>query len=138
MTYKGCQYETLLELHTLILINKTYLEALEKELVRKRMMRDINLAEAETKVNLQRNFIKELTYLEESLVDKIDRIAFSLNDIEAQIFLKKFVIGKEAQDIQNELNIRHSAYYRYIAMINEKLKNNADFAELSEALRIKE
>lgn len=136
MTYKGCQYETLLELHTLILVNKTYLEALEKELVRKRMMRDIGIAEAETKVNLQRNFIKELTYLEESLVDKIDTIAFSLSDLESQIFLRKFVIGKSPQDIMNELSISHSVFYRCMAMINEKLKDNENFAVLSETLKV--
>lgn len=136
MTYKGCQYETILELHTLIMVNEKYLEALEKELVRKRMMRDINLAEAETKVNLQRNFIKELIRLEEDLVDKVDRIAYSLNDIEAQVFLRRFVIGKAPRDIKDELNICHSVFYRSVATIEEKLKNNATFNELLEALKI--
>jgi hypothetical protein len=40
--------------------NETLLDALEKDLHRKRMMRDVGVASAETRVNLQKNFIKEL------------------------------------------------------------------------------
>lgn len=138
MTYKGCEYETILELHTLIMVNETLLCALEKDLLRKRMIRDVDLASSETKVNIQRNFIKELKRLEADLVDKVDKIAFSLSDIEAQIFLRKFVIGMPPQDIMSELNISHSFYYKNLALINEKLKDNEDFNNLTETLKIEE
>lgn len=135
MTYKGCTYETILELHTLIMANETLLQALEKDLQRKRMMRDVDVASTETRVNLQRNFIKELHRLEEDLVEKVDKIAYSLTDLEAQIFLRKFVIGKSVQEIMNELMISQSSYYRSWALINEKLKDNNDFKILTETLK---
>jgi DNA-directed RNA polymerase specialized sigma subunit len=135
MTYKGCEYETILELHTLIMTNETLLCALEKDLTRKRMIRDVDLANTETRVNLQRNFVKELKRLEEDLVEKVDKIAFSLNDIEAQIFLRNFVIGMSPQDIINELCISQATYYRNLALINEKIKDDEDFKSLSEALK---
>lgn len=136
MTFKGSTYETMLELHTLIMASETLLGALEKDLQRKRMLRDVDLASAETRLNLQRNFLKELHRLEEDLVDKVDKIAFSLSDIEAQIFLRKFVIGKTPQDIMNELSISQPTYYRNVALMNEKLRNNKDFKELTETLKI--
>lgn len=135
MTYKGCQYETILELHTLIMTNETLLCALEKDLQRKRMMRDIDVANTETRVNLQRNFIKELKRLEEDLVEKIDKIAYSLSDTEAQIFIMKFVIGKSPQDIMNDLIITQPTYYRNVAMINEKLKDSETFKQVLETLK---
>lgn len=135
MTFKGCTYETILELHTLIMANETLLKALEKDLQRKRMMRDVDVASTETRVNLQRNFVKELHRLEEGLVDDVDKIAYSLSDLEAQIFLRKFVIGKSAQEIMSELMISQSSYYRSWALINEKLKDNDHFQELTEVLK---
>jgi DNA-directed RNA polymerase specialized sigma24 family protein len=135
MTYKGCEYETILELHTLIMANETLLGALEKELQRKRMIRDVDLASTETRTNLQRNFVKELKRLEEDLVDKIDKIAFSLSDLEAQIFLRNFVIGMSPNCIMKELSISSSSYYRNLSLINEKLKDNDDFKSLTEALK---
>jgi DNA-directed RNA polymerase specialized sigma24 family protein len=115
--------------------NETLLNALEKELQRKRMIRDVDLASTETRTNLQRNFVKELKRLEEDLVDKVDKIAFSLSDIEAQIFLRNFVIGMSPQEIMAELNISSSAYYRYLSLINERIKDNDDFKNLTEALK---
>ena len=53
MTYKGCTYETILELHTLIMANESLLEALEKDLQRKRMMRDVDVASTEQPVRIQ-------------------------------------------------------------------------------------
>ena len=135
MTYKGCSYETILELHTLIMTNETLLCALEKDLQRKRMIRDVDLSNTETRVNLQRNFVKELKRLEEDLVEKVDKIAFSLTDLEAQIFLRNFVIGMSPQDIINELCISSSVYYRNLSLINEKIKDNEDFKNLTEALK---
>lgn len=138
MTFKSCKYESILELHSLIMTNETLLTALEKDLARKRMMRDVGVASAETRVNLQKNFIKELHRLEGDLVEKIDKIAYSLNDMEAQIFLRKFVIGMGATDIMKELNISSSNYYRFTALIEEKIKDNKDFDKLTETLKIEQ
>jgi hypothetical protein len=115
---------------------ETLLCALEKDLQRKRMMRDVEIASSETRVNLQRNFVKELKRLEEDLVEKVDRIVYSLNDFEAQIFLRHFIIGKEPQEIMSELLMCKSSYYKHIALINEKLKDNKDFEALTVALRV--
>lgn len=136
MTFKGCTYETILELHTLIMANETMLTALEKDLQRRRMSRDVDIATAETRVNLQKNFLKELHRLEEDLVEKIDKIAYSLSDLEAQLFLKKFVVGLDKVSIQNDMRISQSNYYRIVAEIEEKLKYDENFKEITKALKL--
>lgn len=138
MTFKSCKYESILELHTLIMTNEILLSALEKELQRKRMMRDVGVADAETRVNLQKNFLKELKRLEGDLVEKVDKISYSLNDTEAQIFVRKFVLGMNSCDIMNELHISSSNYYRFIALIEEKIKDNKDFEKITETLKIEQ
>lgn len=138
MTFKSCKYESILELHTLIMTNEVLLGALEKELQRKRMMRDVGVADAETRVNLQKNFLKELKRLEGDLVEKVDKISYSLNDTEAQIFVRKFVLGMNSCDIMNELHISSSNYYRFIALIEEKIKDNKDFEKITETLKIEQ
>ena len=135
MTFKGCTYETILELHTLIIVNETLLHALEKDLQRRRMSRDVDVASCETRVNLQRNFIKELQRLEADLVEKVDKISFSLNDLEAQVFMKKFVVGLDAVSIQDEMKISSTSYYRLLSLIDEKLKDNKDYKSLTNALK---
>jgi transposase len=118
--------------------NEILLSALEKELQRKRMMRDVGVADAETRVNLQKNFLKELKRLEGDLVEKVDKISYSLNDTEAQIFVRKFVLGMNSCDIMNELHISSSNYYRFIALIEEKIKDNKDFEKITETLKIEQ
>jgi DNA-directed RNA polymerase specialized sigma24 family protein len=135
MTFKGCTYETVLELHTLIMANESLLTALEKDLQRRRMIRDVDLASAETRVNLQKNFIKELHRLEADLVEKIDKIAYSLSDLEAQLFLKKFIIGLDTTDIQDQMKISSSTYYRLMTQIENKLSDNKDFDGITRTLK---
>ena len=71
-------------------------------------------------------------------MEKVDKIAYSLSDLESQIFIRKFVTGKSPQDIQNELLISNSNYYRCITSMNEKLKDNKDYIELTESLKTDE
>ena len=84
---------------------------------------------------LQKNFIKELHRLEADLVEKIDKIAFSLNDLEAQVFMKKFVVGMDSVEIQDEMKISSTTYYRLLSTIDEKLKDNKDFKILTNSLK---
>ena len=123
MTFKGCRYATILELERLILVAKVTQKAYEFELKCRILQREkIEAEETEIKLNLQKKFVSELEDLEEELLNQIDIIADNLGDLEAQIFHRKFILGRDNDEIQLELGIERATLFRYLTKIDEAMK----------------
>lgn len=123
MTFKGATYETLIDIERLLITQEAYLRAYELELKFRRLQREKEEIEAVAiKINLQQNFIKELKQLRDDLIEQMDIMLENLNEMEGKIFLRKFVLGKDNQDIMDELAISTATLYRYYDSIQKELK----------------
>jgi hypothetical protein len=137
MTFKGGKYEALLDIWQMLTANKYLLEVYKKELQYKRLKKDLDISSCEVKVQLQENFVREISNLQEEVVNKVELLANNLSDIETQIFLKKFIIGQDNKIIMNELGISQATLYRYFDNIKEQLDGTSHGTELLEVMNLK-
>lgn len=137
MTFKGGKYEALLDIWQMLTANKYLLEVYKKELQYKRLKKDLDISSCEVKVQLQENFVREISNLQEEVVNKVELLANNLSDIETQIFLKKFIIGQDNKIIMNELGISQATLYRYFDNIKEQLDGTSHGKELLEVMNLK-
>jgi hypothetical protein len=135
MTYKGEAYQGIIDIQILIIVAETQLQAYKAEQKAKRSRNDPDKNEIAKKINIQEKFIKELTDLLDDLLDKIEMLAGGMRDLETQIFLRKYLIGKDRQDIMDELSICRTTYYDYCKKIDEKLKETPFGQDLVRALQ---
>lgn len=135
MTFKGVTYQSLIEIERLIIVQEAVLKAYELELKFRRLQREKE--EVQTvlvKINLQENFITELKQLREDLIEKIDILLENLNETEGKVFLRKFVLGKDNQEIMEELAISQPTLYRHYDSIQKELEETKCGNDLKESL----
>lgn len=135
MTYKGEAYQGIIDIQILLIVAETQLQAYKLEQKAKRSKNDPDKNELARKINIQEKFIKELENLLEDLLEKIDLLATGMRDLETQIFLRKYMIGKDRQDIMDELSICRTTYFDYCKKIDEKLKTTPFGRDLITALQ---
>lgn len=134
MTYKGESYQGVIDVQILLIVAETQLRAYKAEQKAKRMKNDPDLSEIAKRINIQEKFIREVSDLLDDLIEKMDILASGMNDLETQIFLRKYMIGKDRQEIMDELVICRTTYYDYCKRIDEKLKETQFGRDLISAL----
>jgi Txe/YoeB family toxin of Txe-Axe toxin-antitoxin module len=134
MTYKGESYQGVIDIQILLIVAETQLRAYKAEQKAKRLKNDPDLSEIARRINIQEKFIKEVSELLDDLLEKMDKLASGMNDLETQIFLKKYMIGKDNLTIMDELAIAKTTYYDYCKKIDEKIKTTPFGRDLITAL----
>lgn len=134
MTFKGVEYQTILDIERCLFVAEAEEKALQFQLKTARLQREKELIEETViRLEIQQNFINELNKLIEELLEKIDKINETTNDVESKIFIGKFVENKSNQQLMEELYISSAVFFRYIDSIDRKLKCE-DGEELKTAL----
>lgn len=134
MTFKGVEYQTILDIERTLFVAEADEKVLNFQLQNARLQcNKKDIEETMVKLNVQQNFIKQLKELIADLVEKIDRINETTNDIESKIFIDLFVKNKTHNEIMSELYICRAVYYRYINSLSKKLENK-EGEELKTAL----
>ena len=122
MTFSGVSYESMLDIERLIFIEKARLKAYQIKLKYMRETKDKQgIQETQFLMGLCNNYINELDKLEEDMLEKIDMFNRQLNDIEADIFIRKFIKNQENQKIEKELYLSPAAVSKYCKSIKEKM-----------------
>lgn len=135
MTYKGEAYQGIIDIQILLIVAETQLQAYKAEQKAKRSKNDPDKNEIAKKINIQEKFIKEVSELLDDLLEKVDMVSAGMRDLETQIFLRKYMIGKDRQDIMDELGICRTTYYNYCKIIDDKLKSTPFGQDLITALQ---
>lgn len=125
MTFRGFEYQTVLDMQRCLLVAKADLKVLELQLKTYRLQRDkIGIDETEIKLNIQKNFIYKLDETINNILDDIDLINESMGDIEAKVFQLKFIFGKPNYVITKELHIGDTTLYKILKNIDKHLNND--------------
>lgn len=138
MTFKGGVYEALIDLQQLLNSQEILLKAYEEDYKTKMKQRSPLASQSETMCNTQRKFVEKLYSLNEMLADDILKMAHSLGDVEAKIFIYKWALGYDNKKIMELSGISKSSYFRYIDSINEVLEDDERYKNLDRIFRIKD
>lgn len=125
MTFRGLEYETILDMQRCLLVAEADEKVYELQLKTYRLQRDkLAVEETEIRLNIQRKFIKELGEIIEDILDKMDLINDNLQDTDAKIFQHKFIFGKTDTEICDELHISPSYLYNATKRIEAQLMSD--------------
>ena len=137
MTYKGATYESIIDIKRLIIVEEAKLDTLKIKQKYLRLRNDPEKNSVRIEINLQENFIKELQQLLDNLLNKIEFLSSSMDNVEVAVFIAKFVNGDTNQEIIDNLTISQTTLYRYLEKIEEKLNETSFGKELKVALETK-
>ena len=137
MTYKGATYESIIDIKRLIIVEEAKLDTLKIKQKYLRLKNDPEKNSVRIEINLQENFIKELQQLLDNLLNKIEFLSSSMDNVEVAVFIAKFVNGDTNQEIIDNLTISQTTLYRYLEKIEEKLNETSFGKELKIALETK-
>ena len=122
MTFSGACYESILDIERLICIEEYRLRAYQTKMKYMQQIRDKDgIKETQVMLNLTTNYYNELSKLEKAMINKIELFNRNLNDIEADIFLRKFVKNQENGKIQKELFLSPTAFFSHCKNIKDKM-----------------
>lgn len=133
MTFRGIEYETILDMQRCLLVAKADKLVYELQLKTYRLQRDkLAVEEAEVRLNIQNKFIEELENIIEDTLDKMDLINDNLCDVDAKVFQQKFIFGKTDAEICSELHISQT----YCSNALNRIKVQLDYKEGQDILKI--
>ncbi len=136
MTFSGACYETILDIERLICIEEYRLKAYRIKLKYMQTTRNKDgIAETQSLLNLTNDYVNELQKLEEDMLDKIDIFNRSLNDVEMEIFTRKFVKNQDNDEIIRELYLADTSFYRYCKSIKAKMEESEYGKAILETLK---
>jgi ATP/maltotriose-dependent transcriptional regulator MalT len=138
MTYKGATYESIIDIKRLIMVEEAKLDTLKIKQKYLRLRNDPERNSVRIEINLQENFIKELNELLDNLLNRIEFLTSSMENVETEVFISKFINGDTNQEIMDRLTISQTTLYRYLANIEQKLSETSFGKEISLALEVKE
>lgn len=138
MTYKGATYESIIDIKRLIIVEEAKLDTLKIKQKYLRLRNDPEKNSVRIEINLQENFIKELQTLLNNLLEKIEFLSSSMDNVEVSIFIAKFINGDTNQEIIEKLAVSQTTLYRYLEKIDEKLSKTQFGKELQLSLEVKE
>lgn len=137
MTYKGATYESIIDIKRLIIVEEAKLDTLKIKQKYLRLRNDPEKNSVRIEINLQENFIKELQQLLDNLLEKIEFLSSSMDNVEVEVFISKFINGDTNQEIIEKLAISQTTLYRYLEKIDEKLSETEFGKELQISLEVK-
>ena len=123
MTFKGETYQGIIDIQMLLIVAETQLQAYKAEQKVKRLRNDPDKHEIAIKINIQEKYINELDNLLEDLLEKMDTLAEGMNDIECQVFIRRFITGKTNEEIMSELHISKTTLFNHFDSIANKMSN---------------
>lgn len=138
MTYKGATYESIIDIKRLIMVEEAKLDTLKIKQKYLRLRNDPERNSVRIEINLQENFLKELNELLDNLLNRIEFLTSSMENVETEVFISKFINGDTNQEIMDRLTISQTTLYRYLANIDQKLSETSFGKEISLALEVKD
>lgn len=136
MTFSGACYESILDIERLVCIESYRVKAFQIKLKYMQQSRDKEgIAETQSLLNLTTDFYNMLVEMEQEMIAKIEQTNRLLNDVEGDIFIRKFVKNQENTQIQNELFLSPAAVSKYCKAIKEKMINTEYGKEILETLK---
>lgn len=136
MTFSGACYETIIDIERLICIEEYRLKAYKIKLKYMQTIRDKDgIAETQSLLSLTNDYVNELQKLEEDMLNKIDVFNRNLNDIEMEIFTRKFVKNQDNEKIIQELYLADTSFYNYCKSIKSKMENTEYGKSILETLK---
>lgn len=136
MTYKGATYESIIDIKRLIMVEEAKLDTLKIKQKYLRLRNDPERNSVRIEINLQENFLKELNELLDNLLNRIEFLTSSMENVETEVFISKFINGDTNQEIMDRLTISQTTLYRYLANIDQKLSETSFGKEISLALEV--
>lgn len=134
MTYKGATYESIIDIKRLIMVEQAKLDTLKIKQKYLRLKNDPERNSVRIEINLQENFIKELEELLDNLLERIEFLTSSMENVETEVFISKFINGDTNQEIIDKLSISQTTLYRYLTNIDQKLSETSFGKEIKLAL----
>lgn len=134
MTYKGATYESIIDIKRLIMVEQAKLDTLKIKQKYLRLKNDPERNSVRIEINLQENFIKELEELLDNLLERIEFLTSSMENVETEVFISKFINGDTNQEIMDKLSISQTTLYRYLTNIDQKLSETSFGKEIKLAL----
>lgn len=134
MTYKGATYESIIDIKRLIMVEQAKLDTLKIKQKYLRLKNDPERNSVRIEINLQENFIKELEELLDNLLERIEFLTSSMENVETEVFISKFINGDTNQEIMDKLSISQTTLYRYLTNIDRKLSETSFGKEIKLAL----
>ncbi len=138
MTYKGATYESIIDIKRLIMVEEAKLDTLKIKQKYLRLRNDPERNSVRIEINIQENFLKELNELLDNLLNRIEFLTSSMENVETEVFISKFINGDTNQEIMDRLTISQTTLYRYLANIDQKLSETSFGKEISLALEVKD
>ena len=138
MTYKGATYESIIDIKRLIMVEEAKLDTLKIKQKYLRLRNDPERNSVRIEINLQENFLKELNELLDNLLNRIEFLTSSMENVETEVFISKFINGDTNQEIMDRLTISQTTLYRYLTNIDQKLSETSFGKEISLALEVKD
>lgn len=136
MTFNGVTYQTIIEMERLIVVTEQMIKMYNAKLKVDELSRNLtSITETKALLNIQVNFLNELKTIEKEMLDEIDIINNSFNDIESKIFICKFVNNMTNKQIKYEFDLADTTYDRYCANINKKLNETETGQKLLKFLK---
>ena len=136
MTFSGACYESILDIERLVCIEGYRVKAIQIKLKYMQQSRDKEgIAETQSLLNLTTDFYNMLVDIEQEMIAKIEQTNRLLNDVEGDIFIRKFVKNQENTQIQNELFLSPAAVSKYCKAIKDKMINTEYGKEILETLK---
>ena len=134
MTYNGATYESIIDIKRLIMVEQAKLDTLKIKQKYLRLKNDPERNSVRIEINLQENFIKELEELLDNLLERIEFLTSSMENVETEVFISKFINGDTNQEIMDKLSISQTTLYRYLTNIDQKLSETSFGKEIKLAL----
>lgn len=138
MTYKGATYESIIDIKRLIMVEEAKFDALKVKQKYLRLRNDPEKNSIRIELNLQENFLKELNSLLDNLLEKIQFLTSSMENVETEVFISKFINGDTNQEIMDRLTISQTTLYRYLNNIEQKLSETSFGKEIKLTLEVKD
>lgn len=138
MTYKGATYESIIDIKRLIMVEEAKLDALKVKQKYFRLRNDPEKNSIRIELNLQENFLKELNSLLDNLLERIQFLTSSMENVETEVFISKFINGDTNQEIMDRLTISQTTLYRYLNNIEQKLSETSFGKEIKLTLEVED
>ena len=74
----------------------------------------------------------------DNLLNRIEFLTSSMENVETEVFISKFINGDTNQEIMDRLTISQTTLYRYLTNIDQKLSETSFGKEISLALEVKD
>ena len=136
MTYKDETYQGIVDIELRLMVVEAELKALkaQQKYLREKRASIVDLNTIDITINIADSYRVSLENILKETIERFEEVVKELNDIESQIFVLKYVKGKDNQEIMSEVALSESQFYFYLKRINNRINNSEYTSQIQNIL----